>query len=181
MDSMVCIPFTSFYWHNPNSCSPSITYTNGSLLACTEMQAGYVVACLSKLQKQDLKTMEIDLNVQDEYNIQQESLMKDLIWVHIFFTMSLCFHDKFSQSNPALPDVLYAGSTLQFLGTLASPQWEDWISVLLYQNCFFFLGYRESLIKAAGGDRAYYITIEDVKNVLKASNYEANQMDWRCQ
>ncbi len=33
---------------------------------------------------------------------------------------------------------------------------------------------RRDQIEAAGGDRAYYITMEDAKNVLKASDYEDN-------
>ncbi|KAK0436585.1 hypothetical protein EV421DRAFT_1980129 [Armillaria borealis] len=165
-------------------CGPGITYANGSLLPCTEAQADYVVACLSKLQKQDLKTMEIDPDAQDEYNIQRESLMRDLIWVRIFFATP-CFHDQFSQSDPCAswykggkpdgePDALYAGSTLQFMETLASPRWEDWIFVPLYQNRFSFLGNGESSIEAAGGDRAYYITMDDAKNALKASDYEVD-------
>ncbi|KAK0236627.1 hypothetical protein EDD85DRAFT_952587 [Armillaria nabsnona] len=163
-------------------CGPGITYANGSLLPCTEAQADYIVACLSKLQKQDLNSMEIDPDAQDEYNVQRESLMKDLIWVRIFFATP-CFHDQFSQSDPCAswykggkpdgePDALYPGSTLQFMETLASPRWEDWIFVPLYQNRFSFLGNGESSIEAAGGDRAYYITMEDAKNAFKASDYE---------
>lgn len=147
-------------------CGPGITYANGSLLPCTEAQADYVVACLSKLQKQDLKTMEIDPDAQYEYNIQRESLMKDLVW------SDPCASWYKGGKPDGEPDALYAGSTLHFLETLASPRWEDWIFVPLYQNRFSFLGNGESSIEAAGGDRAYYITMEDAKNALKASDYE---------
>ncbi|KAK0189909.1 hypothetical protein F5146DRAFT_1139405 [Armillaria mellea] len=145
-------------------CGPGITYAHGSVLLCTEAQADYVVECLSKLQKQDLKTMEIDPDAQYEYNIQRESLMKDL--------SDPCASWYKGGKPDGEPDALYAGSTLQFMQTLASPRWEDWIFVPLYQNRFSFLGNGESSIEAAGGDRAYYITMEDAKNVLKASDYE---------
>ncbi|KAK0462957.1 uncharacterized protein EV420DRAFT_1639049 [Desarmillaria tabescens] len=146
-------------------CGPGITYANGSLLPCIEAQADYVVACLSKLQKQDLKAMEVVQNAQDEYNIQRESLMKDLIWT------DPCASWYKGGKPDGEPDALYAGSTLQFMEALASPRWEDWNFVPLYQNRFSFLGNGESSIEAAGGDRAYYITMEDAKNVLKASDY----------
>ncbi|KAK0497922.1 hypothetical protein EDD18DRAFT_1382317 [Armillaria luteobubalina] len=149
-------------------CGPGIPYSNGSLLPCTEAQADYAVACLSKLQKQDLRTMEIDPNVQDEYNIQRESLMKDLIW------SEPCASWYKGGKPDGKPDALYAGSTLQYMEALASPRWEDWIFVPLYLNRFSFLGNGESSIEAAGGDRAYYITMEEGKNALKSSDYEAD-------
>lgn len=149
-------------------CGPGITYANGPFLTCVEAQADYVVACLSKLQKQDLKSMEVDRDVQEEYNIQQESLMKDLIW------SDPCASWYKGGKVDGEPDALYAGSTLQFMETLASPRWEDWKFVPLYQNRFSFLGNGESSIEASGGDRAYYITMEDAKNALKASDYKAD-------
>lgn len=68
-------------------CGPGFTYSNGSLLPCVEVQADcrsmpvrpcfnhgniVLIQARSKLQKQDLRTMEIDPNAQDEYNIQRE-------------------------------------------------------------------------------------------------------------
>ncbi|KAK0497927.1 hypothetical protein EDD18DRAFT_1382327 [Armillaria luteobubalina] len=142
------------------SCGPGITYANGSLVASIQAQADYV--------KQDLKTMEIDPNAQDEYNIQRESLMKDLIW------SEPCAPWYKGGKPDGEPDALYAGSTLQYMEALASPRWEDWIFVPLYQNRFSFLGNGESSIEAVGGDRAYYITMEDAKNALKASDYRSD-------
>ncbi|KAK0189924.1 hypothetical protein F5146DRAFT_645105 [Armillaria mellea] len=41
---------------------PGIPYANGSILPSMEAQADCVVACLSKIQKQDIKIMEVDKN-----------------------------------------------------------------------------------------------------------------------
>ncbi|KAK0462931.1 uncharacterized protein EV420DRAFT_1745502 [Desarmillaria tabescens] len=149
-------------------CGPGITYANGSLLPCTEVQADYIVACLSKLQKQDIKTMEVNKDAQDEYNIQREALMKDLV-----FTEPCPSWYKGGKVDGE-PDALYAGSTLHFLEMLASPRWEDWKFVSLHPNRFSYLGNGDSSIEATGGDRAYYITMQDARNALKASDYQAD-------
>lgn len=147
---------------------PGITYANGSLLPCTEAQADYVVACLSKLQKQDIKTMEVNKDAQDEYNIQREAVMKDLV-----FTEPCSSWYKGGKVDGE-PDALYAGSTLHYMELLASPRWEDWKFVPLHHNRFSFLGNGASSIDATGGDKAYYITMQDARNVLKASDYRAD-------
>lgn len=147
-------------------CGPGITYANGSLLPCTEAQADFIVVCLSKLQKQDIKTMEVNKDAQDEYNIQQEAVMKDLV-----FTDSCSSWYKGGKVDGE-PDAIYAGSTLQYMETLASPRWEDWTFVPLHRNRFSYLGNGTSTVEATGGDRAYYITIEGAKNALKASDYQ---------
>ncbi|KAK0440003.1 uncharacterized protein EV420DRAFT_1733274 [Desarmillaria tabescens] len=149
-------------------CGPGITYVNGSLLPCTEAQADYIVACLSKLQKQDIKTMEVNKDAQDEYNIQREALMKDLI-----FTEPCPSWYKGGKVDGE-PDALYAGSTLHYMEMLASPRWEDWKFVSIHPNRISYLGNGASSIEATGGDRAYYITIQDARNALKASDYRAD-------
>ncbi|KAK0436609.1 hypothetical protein EV421DRAFT_1114460 [Armillaria borealis] len=149
-------------------CGPGITYANGSLLPCTEAQADFVVACLSKLQKQDIETMEVNKDAQDEYNIQQEAVMKDLV-----FTEPCSSWYKGGKVDGE-PDAIYAGSTLQFMEMLASPRWEDWTFVPLHRNRFSYLGNGTSTVEATGGDRAYYFTIEGVRNALKASDYQGD-------
>jgi len=149
-------------------CGPGITYANGALLPCTEAQADFVVACLSKLQKQDIKTMEVNKDAQDEYNIQQEAVMKDLV-----FTEPCSSWYKGGKVDGE-PDAIYAGSTLQFMEMLASPRWEDWTFVPLHRNRFSYLGNGTSTVEATGGDRAYYFTIEGVRNALKASDYQSD-------
>ncbi|SJL08669.1 related to monooxigenase [Armillaria ostoyae] len=149
-------------------CGPGITYANGALLPCTEAQADFVVACLSKLQKQDIKTMEVNKDAQDEYNIQQEAVMKDLV-----FTEPCSSWYKGGKVDGE-PDAIYAGSTLQFMEMLASPRWEDWTFVPLHRNRFSYLGNGTSTVEATGGDRAYYFTIEGARNALKASDYQGD-------
>ncbi|KAK0462946.1 uncharacterized protein EV420DRAFT_1731822 [Desarmillaria tabescens] len=147
-------------------CGPRITYANGSLLPGTEAQADYIVACLSKMQKQDIKTMEVDKDAQDEYNFQQASTMKDLIW------SEPCTSWYKGGKADGEPYALYSGSTLHYREMLSSPRWEDWKFEPLYKNRFSFLGNGASSIEATGGDRAYYITMEDAKNALTATDYQ---------
>ncbi|KAK0471966.1 hypothetical protein IW261DRAFT_1571464 [Armillaria novae-zelandiae] len=60
---------------------PGIPYTNGSILPGMEVQADYIVACLVKMQKQDIKMMEVDRDAWNKYNIQQTLSLEDLIRV----------------------------------------------------------------------------------------------------
>lgn len=122
----------------------------------------------SKLQKQDIKTMEVNKDAQDEYNIQQEAVMKDLA-----FTEPCSSWYKGGKVDGE-PDAIYAGSTLQFMEMLASPRWEDWTFVPLHRNRFSYFGNGTSTVEATGGDRAYYFTIEGVRNALKASDYQGD-------
>ncbi|KAK0236614.1 cyclohexanone monooxygenase [Armillaria nabsnona] len=144
---------------------PGIPYANGSILPGMEAQADYVVACLSKMQKQDIKTMEVDRDAQDEYNIQQASTVRDLIW------SEHCSSWYKGGTVDGEPYALYAGSTLQYKELLSSPRWEDWKFTPLYKNRFAFLGNGESSVEATGGDRAYYVTLENCANTLSASDF----------
>ncbi|KAK0436596.1 hypothetical protein EV421DRAFT_1980155 [Armillaria borealis] len=146
---------------------PGIPYANGSILPGMEAQADYVVACLSKMQKQDIKTMEVDRDAQDEYNIQQASTVKDLIW------SERCSSWYKGGTVDGEPYALYAGSTLQYRELLSSPRWEDWKFIPLYKNRFAYLGNGESSVEATGGDRAYYFTLENCANALTAGNFRS--------
>ncbi|KAK0236607.1 hypothetical protein EDD85DRAFT_834072 [Armillaria nabsnona] len=96
---------------------PGIPYANGSILPGMEAQADYVAACLSKMQKQDIKTMEVDGDAQDEYNIQQACIketVRDLIW------SEHCSSWYKGGRVDGEPYALYAGSTLQSKELLSS-------------------------------------------------------------
>ncbi|KAK0497938.1 hypothetical protein EDD18DRAFT_1461897 [Armillaria luteobubalina] len=146
---------------------PGIPYANGSILPGMEAQADYVVACLAKMQKQDIKTMEVDRDAQNEYNIQQASTLKDLIW------SEHCSSWYKGGTVDGEPFALYGGSTLQYKELLSSPRWEDWKFVPLYKNRFAFLGNGESSVEAMGGDKAYYFTLENCANALTAGDFRA--------
>ncbi|KAK0478941.1 hypothetical protein IW261DRAFT_1337279, partial [Armillaria novae-zelandiae] len=107
---------------------PGIPYTNGSILPGMEVQADYIVACLAKMQKQDIKMMEVDRDAQNKYNIQQTLSLEDLIW-------SDCCSSWYKGGTvDGEPFALYGGSTLQYKELLSSPRWEDWKFIPLYKN-----------------------------------------------
>ncbi|KAK0478974.1 hypothetical protein IW261DRAFT_1565074 [Armillaria novae-zelandiae] len=144
-----------------------IPYANGSILLHMEAQADYVVACLAKMQKQDIKTMEVDRDAQNKYNIQQTLSLEDLIW------LDHCSSWYKGGTVDGEPFALYGGSKLQYKELLSSPRWEDWKFIPLYNNQFAFLGNGESLVKAMGGDKAYYFTLENCANILTTGDFQA--------
>ncbi|KAJ9115390.1 hypothetical protein QFC22_005145 [Naganishia vaughanmartiniae] len=146
-------------------CGPGTVFANGSLLAGIEANAKYIVDAVAKMQSQDIKSMEIAQENQDEYNRQQDSLMADLVFT------SHCSSWYKSGRPDAPPDALFAGSTLQFMELLASPRWEDWEYEYRHENKFSFLGKGTSTVEGNGGDRAFYLTKEMHRNPLRMSDY----------
>ncbi|KAM0752320.1 cyclohexanone monooxygenase [Meredithblackwellia eburnea MCA 4105] len=143
-------------------CGPGTVFANGSLLAGIESNAKYIVEALVKIQTQDIKSMEISQDAQDEYNAQQEAVMKDLV-----FSDACSSWYKAGDPN-GVPDALFAGSTLQFMELLERPRWEDWKFVPAHANRFSFLGNGTGTIEATGGDRAWYLKEADHVNPLHA-------------
>ncbi|KAJ9116538.1 hypothetical protein QFC24_006708 [Naganishia onofrii] len=146
-------------------CGPGTTFANGAVLPGMEANAQYIVDVVAKMQSQDIRSMEISQESQDEYNRQQESVMADLV-----FTSSCSSWYKGGKAD-APPDALYAGSSLQFMELLASPRWEDWKYEYRYKNKYSFLGKGTSSIEARGGDRAFYLDKEIYRNPLRESEY----------
>ncbi|KAJ9116767.1 hypothetical protein QFC24_006658 [Naganishia onofrii] len=145
-------------------CGPGTVFANGSLLAGIEVNANYIVDAVAKLQSQDILSMEISQDAQDEYNAQQDTLMKDLV-----FTSSCSSWYKGGQPD-APPDALFAGSTLQFMEMLSVPRWEDWKFKYRHGNRFSFLGQGTSSVEAQDGDRAYYLSEEVHKDPLRITD-----------
>ncbi|KAK0478966.1 hypothetical protein IW261DRAFT_1565064 [Armillaria novae-zelandiae] len=131
---------------------PGIPYMNGSILPGMEAQAKYIIACLAKMQQQDIKTMEPrpDWTKSDRCSSWYKGATID-----------------------REPFALYGGSTLQYKELLSSPWWEDWKFIPLYKNQFAFLGNGESSVEATGGDKAYYFTLENCANSLTTGGFQA--------
>ncbi|BGP23673.1 hypothetical protein JCM10295v2_002574 [Rhodotorula toruloides] len=145
-------------------CGPGTIFANGSLLAGVEANSGYIVEALNILQQQDVLTMEVNRDAQDEYNEQQDSLMEDLV-----FSGSCSSWYKGGDPN-GKPDALFAGSTLQFIEMLSRPRWQDWHFRTLYKNRFSFLGNGTGAVEATGGDRAWYIQQKDHSKPLRTDD-----------
>ncbi|KAJ9112511.1 hypothetical protein QFC22_006260 [Naganishia vaughanmartiniae] len=146
-------------------CGPGGTFANGAVLPGMEANAKYIVDAIAKMQSQDIRSMEIAQENQDEYNRQQESVMADLV-----FTTSCSSWYKGGRSDGP-PDALFAGSTLQYMELLASPRWEDWKYEYRHENRYSFLGKGTSSVEARGGNRAFYLDKDIYRNPLRESDY----------
>ncbi|KAL8292694.1 hypothetical protein RQP46_001306 [Phenoliferia psychrophenolica] len=147
-------------------CGVGTTFANGSVLAGMEVNADYIVACLTKMQTQDILAMEVTQEAQDEYNAQQDSLMQDLVF------SDACSSWYKGGSADGKPDALYAGSILSFLELLNAPRWEDFAYKRAHPECrFSFLGNGTGTVEAKGENRAYYLKLEDHIQPLVRDDY----------
>ncbi|KAJ9093529.1 hypothetical protein QFC21_006363 [Naganishia friedmannii] len=143
-------------------CGPGTIFANGALLPGMEANAQYIVDVIAKMQSQDIRSVEIAQENQDEYNRQQDSFGCQ--------TSSCSSWYKGGRAD-APPDALFAGSALQYMELLASPRWEDWKYEYRHKNKYSFLGKGTSSIEARGGDRASYLNKEIYRNPLRESHY----------
>ncbi|KAF5373794.1 hypothetical protein D9758_000950 [Tetrapyrgos nigripes] len=138
-------------------CGPGVNYAHGSVLLGSEVNADYIVKALSKMQRQDIKAMEPDLQAQNEYNQVWEIMMEDRVWT------DGCTSWYKAGTKDGHPDALYPGSALQYLELLSDPRWEDWKYTYQYASRFSFLGNGTSTVEnTPGGEMAPYIHKEQI-------------------
>ncbi|THV03942.1 cyclohexanone monooxygenase [Dendrothele bispora CBS 962.96] len=138
-------------------CGPTVNYAHGSVLLGSDVNAEYIVKALAKMQRQDIRSMEPDLQAQNDYNDVWEVMMEDRVWT------DSCSSWYKAGTTDGKPDALYPGSALQYLELLSEPRWEDWKYTYRYSNRFSFLGNGTSTIENTGGELAPYIKMEHIK------------------
>ncbi|KAK7455091.1 hypothetical protein VKT23_010961 [Stygiomarasmius scandens] len=138
-------------------CGPTVNYAHGSVLLGTDANAEYIVKALAKMQRQDIRSMEPDLQAQNDYNDVWEIMMEDRVWT------DNCSSWYKAGTTDGKPDALYPGSALQYLELLSDPRWEDWNYTYKYSSRFSFLGNGTSSGENTGGDLVPYIKMEDIR------------------
>ena len=131
----------------------------------------------AKMQKHEIATMEVNQGAQDDYNEQQESLMKDLVfsdscssWCESEMTVTreTPLTHSLLQTRAATRTVTRTRSSLgvvglisdapfyladrpytvlSFLELLETPRWEDWTFKSMRENRFSFLGNGTSTVR----------------------------------
>ncbi|TLD31411.1 hypothetical protein PspLS_01743 [Pyricularia sp. CBS 133598] len=135
---------------------PNCPIGNGPVLASIEAEVDYMIKMLSKVQKENLKSFEVNSDAVRDFNEWKDEWMKGSIWVE----PCRSWYTAGSPSGKVL--ALWPGSTLHYLEAMRDPRWEDWsFKAADGGNRFSYLGNGHSVAETVTGDLSYYIRDHD--------------------
>lgn len=136
---------------------PNCPIGNGPVLPSIEAEVDYIVAMLTKFQKENIRSFDVRQDATETFNEWKDEFMSSTIWTEE------CRSWYKSGSAFGKVAALWPGSTLHYLEALKTPRYEDW--QWTYQegvNRWAFLGNgHSSAEKRAGGNLSYYIRNQD--------------------
>lgn len=136
-----------------------------SILVKIEAQIGCMIKIMSKYQKENLKSFDVNPLAQEELMRHKDE----------FFDGSVCHtvpRAWYKAADGVTTNGLWPGTSLHYLETLSEIRWEDW-DIEYNGNRFRFLGNGFSTIESQNLDYAPYITLTDtspIDPVLKQSH-----------
>ncbi|KAH8589597.1 hypothetical protein B0O99DRAFT_636547 [Bisporella sp. PMI_857] len=139
------------YW---TFLGPNTPIANGSLIPCIESSAKYIVSALTKMQKEQIKSMNIKQKIQDAFNEYTQAVHKDLVW-------SGSCRSWYKDDMTGAVTAVWPGSSIHFMDVVASPRWEDYEIEYIHSNLFMFMGDGTSDREKNKSDLTYYL--DDVK------------------
>ncbi|KAL8280487.1 hypothetical protein RQP46_007135 [Phenoliferia psychrophenolica] len=150
------------YWvvNGPNSSVGS-----GSLLVMFEREIDYMIAAISKMQRENIKAMSVKGSARDDFM----SYVANYFPKTVYSEKCRSWYKKGMELGPVV--ALWPGSCLHAITALKNPRWEDfdYISASSQKNIFSWLGNGFSVPEATGeGDRAFYLTGIDIPPVPSA-------------
>ncbi|VZH93959.1 unnamed protein product, partial [Fusarium fujikuroi] len=153
---------------------PNCPIANGSLIPCIESSAKYIVQAITKIQTDQIRSLDVKQPVQDAFNDYVQEVHKDLVWTG---SCQSWYKDRKSGRVVAV----WPGSSIHFMEMIANPRWEDFdikyinvskmISLVTMtnrgqSNPFSFMGNGISQREAKGEDLTYYL--DDMVPEVKA-------------
>ncbi|KAH8848465.1 hypothetical protein MCOR27_000787 [Pyricularia oryzae] len=149
---------------------PNCPIGNGPILASIEAEVDYMIKMMSKMQKENLKSFEVNSDAVRDFNQWKDEWMKESVWVE----PCRSWYTAGSPSGKVL--ALWPGSALHYLEAIRDPRWEDWtFKTADGANRFSYLGNGHSFVEANQGDLSYYIRDHDdspIDPVLKKPTKE---------
>ncbi|KAH8684375.1 hypothetical protein BGZ60DRAFT_397427 [Tricladium varicosporioides] len=135
------------YW---TFLGPNTPIANGSLIPCIESSAKYIIAVLQKLQREQIRYLNIKQSVQDSFNAYTQAVHKDLVW-------SGSCRSWYKDNSTGAVTGVWPGSSIHFMDVVATPRWEDYEIEYMNPNPFTFLGNGVSDREAKNADLTYYL------------------------
>lgn len=142
---------------------PNAAIGSGSLTMMIEMEGDYIIKCIRKIQKENIKSMEV-----------KESRVRDFSeYIDAYFKRTVYSEDcnswyRSKGGRGSRVTGLWPGSTLHAIETFRSPRWEDFEYVYEGENdglegnrlSWLGNGWSSTQIDDDGGDLAFYIQPE---------------------
>ena len=159
--SMVTDGFPNYFM----MLGPNAAIGTGSLTMMMEMEGDYIVKCIRKMQKEDIRSMDVKPRMVKDFSQIIESYFKRTVY------LDGC--NSWYKSNGGAGDRitgLWPGSSLHAMETFRSPRWEDFEYVyegeeagkVVNRLAWLGNGWSSAQVDDQGGDLAFYLQPEFV-------------------
>ncbi|KAG9496517.1 hypothetical protein J7337_011293 [Fusarium musae] len=119
---------------------PNTPISNGSLMGSVEATADYFIRLLHKMIRQRVKSFEVRVDAQEDFNIHTQTVMQDMVWTgtcrswcKLFVSGHHCRtlyqpvdHVTDKQGTNGKVTGLWPGSSLHYIQVLSEDRWEDY-------------------------------------------------------
>lgn len=120
---------------------PNSPISNGSLILGIQITSIYIYKCLTKLQTESIRSMEVTADANRDYNEHIQAYLQRTVWVG----SCRSWYKRGTVDGPVI--AIYGGTTSHFTEAIREPRWEDYRLEYMdsgagrkYQNRFAYLG-----------------------------------------
>ncbi|KAJ4177179.1 hypothetical protein NW755_013998 [Fusarium falciforme] len=129
---------------------PNCPVANGSLVPCIEWSAAYIIQAIQKMQRDQIRTLEVKQSVQDAFNAYIQEAHKDMVWQG---SCQSWYKDRTTGKITAV----WPGSSNHFMELIESPRYEDFEIQYINGNPFWFMGNGVSQRETNKQDLTFYL------------------------
>lgn len=129
---------------------PNCPIANGSLVPCIEWSVAYIIQAIQKMQRDQIRTLEVKQSVQDAFNAYAQEVHKDMVWQG---SCQSWYKDRTTGKITAV----WPGSSNHFMELIESPRYEDFEIQYINANPFWFMGNGVSQRETKKQDLTYYL------------------------
>ncbi|KAH6677855.1 hypothetical protein F5X68DRAFT_245606 [Plectosphaerella plurivora] len=129
---------------------PNCPIANGSLIPCIEASINYIAQAIVKIQRDQIKSLEVKQSVQDAFNDYVQEVHKDLVW------QGSC-QSWYKDRETGRITAVWPGSSIHFMEMIETPRWEDYEMSYTNTNPFWFMGNGISQRETKKEDLTFYL------------------------
>jgi cation diffusion facilitator CzcD-associated flavoprotein CzcO len=130
---------------------PNYPVSHGSLLACMEFSADYILKWIKKIQEEDIHSIDVTKGAVDDYNTYTQEFMKRTVWI------SSCRSWYKNHKKDGKIMAMYPGSVVHYKEMLDVLRGEDFAIKYNTKNRFSFMGNGFTRREINGEDLSFYL------------------------
>ncbi|KEY72241.1 hypothetical protein S7711_00240 [Stachybotrys chartarum IBT 7711] len=100
---------------------PNSPVANGGLVQGIQAQGLFIFKCITKLQVQGIRSMDVSKQAMDDYNVHTQAYLRDSVWA----TDCSSWYKRGDKEGQVV--AVYAGSFCHFVEMMRTPRWEDFV------------------------------------------------------